>query len=703
MRKYFNVVIIVLTVSCSSNSLKMKEKKYTPPISYEDAEKRANEMINQLSLNEKLELIGGYKGFYIKGFDKFNTPYIYCADATQGVHIRHEWQGDTLVNQLEKSTAFPCPILLASTWTKDLAYKYAKSVGEECKAGGINILLGPGMNIYRISQCGRNFEYFGEDPYLAARMIENYVVGVQSTGTIATLKHFIANNTDYYRRKSNSVIDERTLHEIYLPAFEAGVNAGAMAVMTSYNLLNGEWCGQSNYVINKLLKCDLGYKWLVMTDWWSVWDGTKVAKSGQDLEMPKLIALDSAKILIEEGKIEEKDIDRMATSILRTLIAAGLYDNPGKNTELLNKYTEHEKIALNTAREGIVLLKNDNNVLPIKENENNIIITGKYVEELARGGGAAAVDGYNIVYLLDAVKAEFGDKVTYIPNPTLNEIKNASKVILSIGTYDSEGWDRSFNLPDDEEDMIIKYVNLNPNTIIVVNSGSGIKMTNWKDKAAAILYAWYPGQVGNMALTQIFSGKVNPSGKLPISIEEKFEDSPGYDYLPNGEDLYTDWNGAGEKAHPVYDVKYKEGVFVGYRWYEKMNIKTLFPFGHGLSYTTFKYSDITISKQKIHKDENLLLFFKIENTGGLKGKEIAQVYIRDIKSSVERPLKELKGFSKLELLPGEVKEIEIVITPRDFSFWDTETRGWIVEEGTFEIMVGSSSQDIHLKTEVVVL
>ena len=290
----------ILIASCSTSKIENKSiEPFTPPVSYEQAGKKADSLIAMMTVDEKLEMIGGYNDFYIKGIKRFNLPDLYMSDATAGVHIRTTKDGKLLGGTIEQSTSFPCPISLAATWDPSMARTYAKSIGEECRAGGVAVMLGPGMNNYRISQCGRNFEYFGEDPYLAARMIENYVVGMESTGTMATLKHFIGNNTEFMRRRSNSIISERELHEINMPAFEAGVNAGAMAVMTSYNQLDGQWCGQSSFVIDTLLRHYLGYKWLVMTDWWSVYDGEKVIKSGQDLEMPYSIALDNARNLLD--------------------------------------------------------------------------------------------------------------------------------------------------------------------------------------------------------------------------------------------------------------------------------------------------------------------------------------------------------------------------------------------------------------------
>ena len=678
-------------------------KPFEPPIAYSDARIQAVEILNQMTIDEKISMIGGYNLFFKKGIKKFNIPTLYFSDATQGVNIRSE-----LDDQLEKSVAFPCPIALTSTWNTELAETYSKSIGEECRAGEIAVLLGPGMNIYRISQNGRNFEYFGEDPYLAARMIENYVVGMQKTGTISTLKHFIANNTDYRRRTSNSVVDQRTLHEIYMPAFEAGINAGAMAVMTSYNLVNGEYAGQSKEVITGLLREDLGFKWLVMSDWWSVWDAEKVIKSGLDLDMPgepgdwlpdyarkdEFYLRNTAKSLLDQGKIKEEDIDRMVTNILTTEIAMGLHERPVKDSSFFENFDEHIQVALQTGRESIVLLKNDN-VLPVdKTADISILLTGEYSDKIPHGGGSAEVDGYDHVTMLDALKEQFGDKLSYIENPDNEAITAADYVIYSAGTFDAEGQDNSFNFPASINNAIKHITSLNKKTIVVVNSGSGMNMTEWNNDIAGLIYSWYPGQIGFKALAEIVVGITNPSGKLPISIEKKFEDSPGYPYIPENEELYTDGGEDINILHPINDIEYDEGVFVGYRWYENKAIEPLYAFGHGLSYTTFDYSNLFLEHKSIKAGATLNLKIDIKNTGEMDGKEIVQVYVRDMESSVERPLKELKDFKKVQIAAGEKQTVYFTLTERDFAFWDTETKNWKVESGEFEILVGSASNKI---------
>ena len=302
--------------------------------------------------------------------------------------------------------------------------------------------------------------------------------------------------------------------------------------------------------------------------------------------------------------------------------------------------------------------------------------------------------------MLDELKSQFGDKITYEENPTVEQIKSADVVLCSIGTDDSEGYDRPFALPEAQENKVLECINNNPNTVVIVSSGSGIKMTGWNDKAKAILYAWYPGQIGNRALAEIIAGKVNPSGKLPMTIEKDFKDSPGYGYMPEGDEFYTGWNGKGEESHPVYDIKYDEGVLVGYRWYDTKKIEPLYHFGQGLSYTTFEYGNLSVSKEQFNENDDLVVSFTIKNTGEMEGKETAQLYVQDVESSVIRPVKELKGFKKIDLKSGEEKTVEIHLAKKAFSFWNPDTKDWTAEKGKFIIHVGTSSGEIKLQKEI---
>lgn len=692
----------------------LEDETFSPVVSEDIALERANIIVQKMSLDEKLNIIKGYEGFFIKGYEKYGIPDIYLSDASQGVNIRDSFMGSNLSDYaLEKSVAFPNTLELAATWNPSLAHQYARSIGEECRAAGIGVLLGPGMNIYRNSQNARNFEYMGEDPYLAGKMIEQYVVGVQNTGVMATLKHFIANNTDYRRRASNTVVSERALHEIYMPAFKRGVDAGAMAVMTSYNQINGEWAGQSDYVINYLLRDQLGFDNLVMTDWWSVNDVEALVRSGMDLEMPGGESMGELKNMIKKGKVDIKDIDRMSISIIKTIAQMGYLDGPIKDTSFLKNFAQHEQVALNTAREGIVLLRNENDFLPIAEaSSKKILITGMFVTENIYGGGSGEVAGYNTVSIMEALTAVYPN-ISYKEYATEEELKQADIVMVNVATWDYEGSDRHFAISKEQEALVHLASKSNPNTMVIVSSGGGIRMTDWNE-VKAIVYNWYPGQIGNVALAEVLTGKTNPSGKLPMTIEKEFADAPAFGYLPEGAkfmcdhplyfDIHAPWSeinrwsldvSIGDAPNMIYDIAYNEDVLVGYRWFDAKNIEALFPFGFGLSYTDFSIEQVQLSSTKITENEKLKVSLKVTNTGEQAGATVAQVYVGEKNPSLIRPIKELKAFKKVMLNAGESKVLDLYLDKTAFAFWNPETKAWTVNKGEFEILVGESSRDIN--------
>jgi beta-glucosidase len=445
----------------------------------------------------------------------------------------------------------------------------------------------------------------------------------------------------------------------------------------------------------------LGFQWMVMTDWWAVYDGKKVIESGQDLEMPACEATAEAEAMVRQGVVREEDIDRMVTSTLTAFKAMGLYEREPQ-LQWIDRFPMHVETALQTSREGTILLKN-NGMLPIEKPVGPILATGCFMKSLAFGGGAAEVEGYDQIQLLDALKKTFGEAVQYLEHPDDESIRKASVVLMSVGTLDSEGWDRPFELPASMESEIDRVLTLNPRTVMIVQSGSGIRMTDWSDRAAAILYAWYPGQVGNQAIAEILAGKTNPSGKLPVTIEREFSDSVDPDYVPEGEALYHGWNDEEEKRRKPYDVHYDEGVFAGYRWYESCSIAPLFPFGFGLSYTTFEYSALSLSSNRIREDESLTVRFKLTNTGQRQGAEVAQIYVREHLPELPRPIKELKGFRKVTLDAGASEWLSLELKPEAFAFWCPESSAWRIRPGLFSILVGSSSASIHLEAQVHVL
>lgn len=662
-------------------------------MSYDEAYRKADELIAKLTLDEKISMTRGYSRFFLNGIPDKGIPYIYLSDATQGVNMRNNLPDPGMVKQLEISTAFPAPIMLAATFNPHLAYQYAQAIGEECRAGGVEFLLGPGINIYRNSQCGRNFEYFGEDPKLTSLITESYVKGMQSTGTAACVKHFIANNTEFYRKRSNSVIDERALNEIYMPGFKSAIDAGVAAVMTSYNQLNGEWCGQSEEVIKGFLRNKFGFRGLVMSDWNSVYDLEKVIRSGQNVEMPGTWDFGiSVRELVDKNVVSEKDIEDMIRPILATCISFGLYDREKYVPDLLKKLDEHEHVASVVAAEGTVLLKN-NGILPVHNRYiRNILLTGKFIKEIPRGRGSAAVIGYNNINLYDALVATYPGKINYIEKPTDSQLKNADLVIVNVGTVDEEAIERPFNLPWAEESLVKNIVKTNKNTVVLVNSGSGIKMSDWANDAAAILYGWYPGQNGFLAIAKILSGEINPSGKLPMTIEKDFSDSPAANTIPKNGQFYKELKN--EQLIKLYDIPYEESIFVGYRWYEAKKIEPLFPFGYGLSYTSFELSKPKISSKTISKNEKVKVAITIQNTGERDGAEVVQLYIKEESPVVLRPIKELKNFQKIYLAKGEKKEIGLQVEYQDLAFWNDKIHDWDVTPGDFKLLLGTSSSDI---------
>lgn len=650
----------------------------------EQVERQARELLNQMTPEERILLVQG-NGFALHGIPRVGIPSLEMSNAGSGFNLN---RFDPAV--IEKSTGLPCTLVLASTWNPRLAKEYARVIGEESRAGGLHILLGPGLNIQRTSLNGRNFEYLGEDPYLVSRVIENYVKGIQGTGVAVCLKHFACNQHEYMRREANVIVSDRALREIYFPGFRAGIEAGAWTLMTSYNLVNGEWAGQNRTLLTDILRDEFGFPWLCMTDWRAVYDGEKVARSGTDVEMPRGAMIKKA----ERELLGSPDIDRMALSVLKTFIFNGLYELTAKGQfqqpDWWDRLPEHAALAQQVNEEGIVLLKNDG-LLPFTgEEHGQILVCGTAAtQEVLAGKGSGAVKGYDHVTYAQAVTAAFPNAVvTVVEAPTDRDIQAADIVLVFSGfPGEGEGRDRPFLLPDDA--LIMRCAQLNTKTILTLTT-SGAVGASWADQVPAILQASFGGQTGAHALLAVLIGRINPSGKLPYTFETRFEDSPsfGYDATPPAErDGYP---------RPIYDVEYKEGVFVGYRWFDAKHIEPRFPFGHGLSYTTFAYDAL---RTEI-RDGKALVHFTVANTGARSGAETCQIYVGQPSASVPRPPRELKGFSKIQLAPGESQSVTIELDRDAFSYWSPTTRKWTVEPGAFTLSVGSSSRDIRL-TETI--
>ena len=684
-----------------------------PVMSYEEAEAKANEIIKTLTLEEKLSMTQGHNRFFFPGVPEKGMPYIYTTDASMGVKNKQHLHDAGEVILAERTTQFPAFIMLAATFNPELARAYGHAVGEEARMAGEGVILGPGMNIYRNAQCGRNFEYLGEDPYLAASIIYDYVSGMQSTGTLACAKHFLGNQTEFYRRRSNSIIDERAIMEIYTPAFKAAIDAGVATVMTAYNQLNGVWTGQSKYVITDLLRGTLGFKGMVMSDWNSIYDWKDVILSGQNLDMPgedMFYIKKKPADLVAEGVVTEKDIENMIRPTIATCLRWGLYDryNSGKQYDksLEAKLPAHLEVGYQTAAEGAVLLRN-NGILPLATSAK-VLVMGKWHDSVPHGGGAARVTGYDHITLKDVLTESFGGNVKFVEKPTAAQLKAADVVLCVTGTYDSESTERPFAMDKRDEALVRLAVESNPKTIVLVHSGSAIDMTAWADKSAAILYGWYPGQNGQKAIRDILIGKVNPSGKLPMTIERSFKDSPAVNSVPEGFNLAKAKGNPNEKAFQswTYDVHYDESVLVGYRWYEKKNIKPLFPFGYGLSYTTFALNKAAIigkGKVKTLTDENpLKVAVELTNTGAVAGAEVVQLYIAEKNPTVLRPNKELKAIKKVTLEPGKKSVVTFDVDKKMCSFWCDKSHSWYANAGEYEILIGTSSADIAATLQFVV-
>jgi len=718
------VLVFALVVSYT-----FAQKSFVPEPD-EKIEKEVKRLVGKMTLDEKLSMIHG-QGFNIAAVPRLGIAEINMSDASMGLRIT-PWPK---AKGLKPSTAFPASVLLSATWNPDMAYDYAKAVAEEFRARNIHVLLGPGINIYRSPLCGRNYEYMGEDPFLSASMVVPYIKAVESVRVIPVVKHFVTNNSETKRKNSNSVVDERTLREIYFPGFKAAVEEGhVQGLMNSYNLLNGTYCGEDRWLLKDVLRGEWGFDGMVISDWTSIWNSELAARSGCDIEMPggrrvKVMGPDSLKRLLKAGKITEEDLDDKVSNLIRPCLKYGLYEKNWHDPSL-NKRDEHAAVALKTAREGITLLKNNDKLLPLKvEKVKKIVVIGPTADRTpTTGGGSGGVTPENPVSIWDGMKSIYGEKATLLTAYDEQKIKDADAVVVCVGLntdlklkdfrkksdapqsveaeqaafnkkgrdpIEGEGRDRTtFGLPGYQNDLIKKCAEANPNSVVMITAGSAVDLMPWIDKVKGIVWMYYPGQNGSQAAAEVVAGKVNPSGKLPFTFDKRLEDNAAYGNfgLHWGDDEEPKMAG----YRKYWDVYYKEGIFLGYRHYDKEKMDPLFPFGYGLSYTTFEYSGIKTEK----KGDDVLITFTVKNTGDMDGAEIAQLYVGDLVCSVPRPVKELKGFKKVFLKKGESTTVTIQLGKSAFSFWNPETKKWTVEPGDFDILVGSSSRDIRLNKTV---
>ena len=796
---------------------------------------RAAAIVKQMTLEEKIDYIGGHDSWYVRAIDRLGLPAVRMADGPQGVRNN------------TRSTLYPSGVAAAATWDTELIEQMGVSLGKDSRARGVHILLGPGANIYRSPLCGRNFEYFGEDPFLAGEIATAYIKGVQSMGVMACIKHFAGNNQEWARHSVSSDIDERTLNEIYFPAFEKAVKKGNVAtIMTSYNLLNGVHASESKYLNQEVLRGQWGFDGFVMSDWTSCYSPVNVARWGVDLEMPyaKCVKPELIKKLVEQGVIDERALDAKCQNIIQTIFAFEFDKRAQLDKSLPENNPECDAVAHKLSQAAVVMLKNENNFLPIKKGK--VVVCGPNADKIVTGGGSGFVtpllscsvaeamksidkkikgtyvsmadsfkptpgvvyadkemtkkgiaaeyytnaelqgkplasfitdrvgiddnkfgahndmanvstrhtfyykpekdevyhfsvctnDGYRCFvndkpvmsvnrwhksstqegYMLLEMKAGqvykfelhhqnlsgsiYADMVfestTVDELPEAETIKAAECVVVCLGhsnRTEKENYDRTFELPRGQVEYLKKILALNKNVVVVLNGGGAIEMASWMNDVKAVLMAWYPGQQGGLAISEIITGKISPSGKLPISIEAKLEDNPAAaNYHENVDRVRS------KEINPHSRVEYREGIFVGYRGYEKNGVKPLFPFGYGLSYTTFDYSNLEIKGE----GKEFVVSFDIKNTGKMAASEVAQVYVGDDECSLIRPAKELKGFTKVYLNAGESKRVSVRLDEEAFRFFDPIERQFKVEAGTFTVKVGSSSADIRLNGKLEV-
>jgi beta-glucosidase len=653
-----------------------------------NVEKRVDALLAQMTLEEKIELIGGTKNFFTRPISRLGIPSLKMSDGPLGVH------------DYGPTTAYAAGIALAASWDSDLARRVGTSMGRDARARGVNIVLAPGLNIYRAPMNGRNFEYFGEDPYLASRMAVSVVEGMQSQGVIATVKHFVANNMEYDRNHVDAVIDERTLREIYLPAFEAAVReAHVGAVMDAYNLVNGQHMTQNAHLNIDILKKEWGFDGILMSDWGATYDGVAAANAGLDLEMPSARHMTRANLLpaIQEGKVTVATIDDKVRCILRKAIQPGFFDREQKDPNIPLDDPQSAEVAREEARGSMVLLKNEGNLLPLDKSKlKTIAVLGPDAyPAVIGGGGSSQTEPFHQVSFLEGVANYLGPGVKVLhpsvsPKNVLDPqaksaVAAADAVVLCVGfspDTEGEGADRTFALPDGQDGLIRQVASLNKNVVVVITAGGNVDMTGWLDRVPAVLHAWYPGQEGGPAVADLLFGDFSPSGKLPASFERRWEDNPVF---------HSYYEQAGKR------VVYSEGIFLGYRYYDHATTKPLFPFGFGLSYARFRYSRLRISPRQGASPDSVTVSFDVKNVGHRAGAEVVELYVGDSHASVPRPVKELKGFAKVFLQPGEQKEVTLTLNRRSLSYFDVKNNRWTADPGDFSILVGSSSAQIELK------
>lgn len=655
-------------------------------------ERNLKELISQMTLEEKAGMCSGLDFWHLKGVERLGIPSTMVSDGPHGLRKQDDKADHLGINESIKAVCFPPAVLSACSFDRDLLETLGETVGDEAQATDLSVVLGPAVNIKRSPLCGRNFEYYSEDPYLAGESAAAFIKGVQSRHVGTSIKHFAANNQEYNRMSASSEVDERTMREIYLPAFETAVKKSQpYTVMCSYNKINGTYASENPWLLTKVLRDEWGFKGYVMSDWGAVNDRVEGLKAGLELEMPSSNGINDAEIVkaVQEGTLDEAILDRAVERILN--IVFEYVDN--RKEQPLTLEEDHE-FAQHVAEESIVLLKNEEKVLPLEKNEKVAFIGGFVKNPRYQGGGSSHVNSFKVTSAWDAltekeniIYAEGFSSETDVYDEKLaaeaiEAAKQADKAVVFAGlpeSFESEGYDRKhMHLPECQNKLIAEIVKAQPNTIIVLHNGSAVEMP-WLKDVKGLVEAYLGGQAVGQAIVNILYGNVNPSGKLAETLPIKLEDNPSYLNFGDGD-----------------KVEYKEGIFVGYRYYDKKKMDVAFPFGHGLSYTTFEYSNIKTDKETMTEDDILQVSVDVTNTGDRAGKEIVQLYVSDQTQAVRRPEKELKGFEKVTLNPGETKTVTFTLDKRSFAWYSTDLHDWYAASGEYEILIAASSRDVRL-------
>jgi beta-glucosidase len=661
-------------------------------------------ILESLSLEEKVSLCSGENQWYLKSIARLGIPPVLISDGPHGLRKQEEIRQGSTASEAAPATCYPTTCTLASTWNRDLMRAVGVAIGEEACTEKVGIVLAPGVNIKRSPLCGRNFEYFSEDPYLSGALTAAYIQGVQSQGVGTSLKHFAANNQEHRRFTMDAIVDERALREIYLASFEQAVKvAQPWTVMAAYNRLNGKFCSEHPELLIGILREEWGFEGLVMSDWGAVNQRTAGLAAGLDLEMPGLNGVHDERVIqaVNQGELPMQVLERAVERVLRLIDkAAAVTINPGECD-----LDEHHELARLAASEGAVLLKNEGGILPLSAAQK-VAVIGEFAKiPRYQGAGSSMVTPTRLDNAFEAIAERFGgaDKIIYAPGyhsktitvdealikEALEAVQGAEVVLVFAGlpdSYETEGSDRKdMRMPAQHNALIEAVAAVNPNMVVVLMNGAPVEMP-WHNQVPAILETYLGGQAGGGAVAQLLFGEVNPSGKLAETFPQRWEDHPAHVCFPGGPKT----------------VEYRESIYVGYRYYDTADKEVLFPFGHGLSYTSFEYGNLQLSANSIDENEGLTVSMTITNTGAGEGQEVVQLYLRDLEATVFRPKQELKGFAKVKLVPEESQVVTFTLDRRAFAYWDNELHDWQVEAGLFEVRVGASSRDIRLRETVEV-